>query len=61
VVLLPRPLKLSEMNSVWAVVLRINEAEPVAAEPVGGTSLEPTRFAVKVKFAACIAGDKKRK
>src|SRR5262249_8082102 len=51
----PRPLKCGPTVRVWAGGLITTRAAPVPAEPVGGTSFEPTSW-VTNRSCACEAG-----
>src|SRR5262245_60105312 len=52
----PRPLKFAPTLMVLATVLINTTAAPVPAEPVGGTSFEPTSLATNGRSCACEAG-----
>src|SRR5215468_3283079 len=52
----PRPLKFTPTLMVLAAGLITTTPAPVPAEPVGGTSFEPTSLATNWRFCACEAG-----
>src|SRR6516225_1103535 len=52
----PRPLKFTPTLMILATGLITTTAAPVPAEPVGGTSFEPTSLATNRRFCACEAG-----
>src|SRR5262249_37848869 len=52
----PRPLKFAPTLMVLATVLITTTAAPVPAEPLGGTSFEPTSLVTNRRFCACEAG-----
>src|SRR5262249_25407463 len=52
----PRPLKFAPTLMVLAAGLITTTAAPVPAEPLGGTSFEPTSVATNGRFCACETG-----
>src|SRR6516164_1192680 len=52
----PSPLKVTPTLMELATVLITTTAAPVPAEPVGGTSFEPTSWVTNSRVAACEAG-----
>ena len=53
----PNPVKLSKTVMVSATVSTVMAAKPVPGEPVGGISVAPLRFALKVRVAAAAGPD----
>src|SRR6516225_11940293 len=56
----PSPLKFTPTLMVLATVLITTTPAPVPAEPVGGTSFEPTSLVTNKRSCACEAGTKRQ-